>query len=150
MSIVSYVLKRPYTVVATLILICLLGIGAGLRMPVDIFPEINIPVVSVVWKYDGMNAQDIQNRILTFHERQMAALVDDIEHLEATGYYGMGVIKVFLHQGADVTRAISQLASSALFVLKYMPPNITPPTGAALWRNGCSGYSVKPFQRYPA
>ena len=127
MSIVSYVLKRPYTVVATLILICLLGIGAGLRMPVDIFPEINIPVVSVVWKYDGMNAQDIQNRILTFHERQMAALVDDIEHLEATGYYGMGVIKVFLHEGADVTRAISQLASSALFVLKYMPPNITPP-----------------------
>jgi|ERR1700686_5398564 len=75
MSVVGYVLKRPYTVVAMLMLICLLGIGAGLRMPVDIFPEINIPVVSVVWTYNGMNAEDIQNRILTLHERQMASLV---------------------------------------------------------------------------
>ncbi len=69
MSIVSYVLKRPYTVAAMFSLICLLGIGAGLRMPVDIFPEINILVVSVVWTYSGMNAEDIQNRILTLHER---------------------------------------------------------------------------------
>ena len=127
MSVVGYVLKRPYTVVAALILICLLGIGAGLRMPVDIFPEINIPVVSAVWRYDGMNAKDIQNRILTLHERQMAALVDDISRIEATSYNGVGVEKVYLHEGADVTRAVSQLASSALFVLKYMPPNITPP-----------------------
>src|SRR5271154_4892630 len=127
MPIVRYVLKRPYTVVATLILICLLGIGAGLRMPVDIFPEIDIPVVSVVWTYNGMNAKDIQNRILTIHERQMASLVDDIGHIEATSYNGVGVEKVYLHEGADVTRAVSQLASSALVVLKYMPPNITPP-----------------------
>lgn len=127
MSLVSYVLKRPYTVVAALILVCLLGIGSGLRMPVDIFPEINIPVVSVVWSYSGMKAQDIQNRILTFHERQMATLVDDIGHMEATSYNGVGVIKVFLHEGADVSRAVSQLASSALVVLKYMPRNITPP-----------------------
>jgi multidrug efflux pump subunit AcrB len=78
MSFVAYILKHPYTVVASLILISLLGIGAGLRMPVDIFPEIDIPVVSVVWTYNGMNANDIQNRILTLHERQMASLVDDI------------------------------------------------------------------------
>ena len=127
MFIVAYVLKRPYTVVAALILVCLLGIGAGLRMPVDIFPEINIPVVSVVWTYNGMNAKDIQNRILTIHERQMASLVDDISRIEATSYDGVGVEKVYLHEGADVTRAVSQLASSALVVLKYMPPNITPP-----------------------
>jgi multidrug efflux pump subunit AcrB len=127
MSVVSYVLKRPYTVVAMLILICLLGIGAGLRMPVDIFPEINIPVVSVVWTYNGMDAEDIQNRILTLHERQMASLVDDISRIEATSYDGVGVEKVYLHEGADVTRAISQLASSALVVLKYLPPGITPP-----------------------
>ena len=126
-SIVAYVLKRPHTVVAMIILVCLLGIGAGLRMPVDIFPEINIPVVSVVWTYNGMNAEDIQDRILTIHERQMASLVDDISHIEATSYYGVGVEKVYLHEGADVTRAVSQLASSALVVLKYMPPNITPP-----------------------
>ncbi len=96
-------------------------------MPTDIFPEINIPVVSVVWTYNGMNATDIQNRILTFHERQMASLVDDISRMEANSYNGVGVIKVYLHEGADVSRAISQLASSALVVLKYMPRNITPP-----------------------
>src|ERR1700691_113201 len=127
MSLPNYVLRRPYTVAAMLALLCILGIGAGLRMPVDIFPEINIPVVSVVWTYNGMNANDIQNRILTLHERQMASLVDDISRIEANSYDGVGVEKVYLHEGADVTRAISQLASSALVVLKYMPPGITPP-----------------------
>ena len=127
MSVVSVVLRRPYTVVAVLILICLLGAGAILRMPIDIFPEINIPVVSVVWTYSGMSAEDMQNRILTLHERQLASLVDDIERIEATSYAGVGVEKVYLHEGADVSRAVSQLASSALVVLKYMPRNITPP-----------------------
>jgi multidrug efflux pump subunit AcrB len=127
MSLVRFVLKHPYTVASMLILICLLGIGAALRMPIDIFPEINIPVVSVVWTYNGMSATDIQNRILSLHERQMASLVDDISRIEATSYVGVGVEKVYLHEGADVSRAVSQLASSALVVLKYMPPNITPP-----------------------
>jgi multidrug efflux pump subunit AcrB len=127
MSVVEFALKRPYTVVATLILICLVGVGAALRMPVDIFPEMDIPVVAVVWTYNGMSAQDIQNRILTLHERQIASLVDDIARIEAVSYQGVGVEKVYLHEGADVTRAIAQLGSSALVVLKYMPPNITPP-----------------------
>src|ERR1700677_3867763 len=127
MSLADFALKRPYTIIASLMLICIMGIGAGLRMPVDIFPEIDIPVVSVVWTYAGMSPQDIQNRILTLHERQLASLVDDISRIEATSYAGVGVEKVYLHEGADVTRAISQLASSALVVLKYMPPNITPP-----------------------
>jgi multidrug efflux pump subunit AcrB len=127
MSIVEIALKRPYTVVAVLILVALMGVGAALRMPVDIFPEIDIPVVAVVWTYNGMSAQDIQNRILTLHERQLASLVDDIERIEAVSYQGVGVEKIYLHEGADVTRAISQLGSSALVVLKYMPPNITPP-----------------------
>jgi multidrug efflux pump subunit AcrB len=127
MSIVENALKRPYTVMAMLILITLMGIGAALRMPIDIFPEIDIPVVAVVWTYNGMSAQDMQNRILTLHQRQLASLVDDISRIEAVSYQGVGVEKVYLHEGADVTRAISQLASSALVVLKYMPPNITPP-----------------------
>jgi multidrug efflux pump subunit AcrB len=127
MSVVETALKRPYTVAASLILIALMGIGAALRMPVDIFPEIDIPVVAVVWTYAGMSAQDIQNRILTLHERQLASLVDDISRIEAVSYQGVGVEKVYLHEGADVSRAVSQLASSALVVLKYMPPNITPP-----------------------
>ena len=127
MSVVETALKRPYTVAALLILISLMGVGAALRMPIDIFPEIDIPVVAVVWTYNGMSAQDIQNRILTLHERQLASLVDDISRIEAVSYEGVGVEKIYLHEGADVTRAVSQLASSALVVLKYMPPNITPP-----------------------
>jgi len=127
MPLVRYVLKHPYTVAAVLMLIGLLGVGEALRMPVDIFPQMDIPVCSVVWTYAGMDANDMQNRILTLHERQMASLVDDIARIEATAYEGVGVEKVYLHEGADVTRAIAQLASSALVVLKYMPPNITPP-----------------------
>jgi multidrug efflux pump subunit AcrB len=123
----DFALRRPYTIVASLILVCLMGIGAGMRMPVDIFPEIDIPVVSVVWTYQGMSAPDVRDRILTLHQRQLASLVDDISRIEATAYNGVGVEKVYLHEGADVTRAISQLASTALVVLKYMPPNITPP-----------------------
>src|SRR5580700_9126386 len=125
--LVELALRRPYTVVAMLILITLMGVGAALRMPIDIFPEIDIPVVAVVWTYNGMSAEDIQNRILTLHERQLASLVDDISRIEATSYQGVGVEKVYLHEGADVTRAVAQLGSSALVVLKYMPPNITPP-----------------------
>jgi multidrug efflux pump subunit AcrB len=127
MSVVGFVLKRPYTVVAVLILLCLLGLGAAFRMPVDIFPAIDIPVVSVVWTYNGMSAEDMQNRILSLHERSLASLVDDISRIEATSYQGVGIEKVYLHEGADVSRAVSQLASSSLTVLKYMPPNITPP-----------------------
>src|SRR3984957_5097138 len=123
----AFSLKRPCALVASLLLVCLMGVGAALRMPIDIFPEIDVPVVSVVWTYSGMDAEDIQNRILTLHERQMASLVDDISRIEATSYNGVGVEKVYLHEGADVTRAISQLASSALVVLKYLPPGITPP-----------------------
>ncbi len=127
MSLPAFSLRRPYTIFAVIALTCLLAAGAAQRMPTDIFPEINIPVVSVVWTYNGMSATDIQNRILSFHERQLASLVDDISRIEANSYDGVGVIKVYLHEGADVSRAISQLASSALVVLKYMPRNITPP-----------------------
>src|ERR1700678_2809796 len=116
MSVVEMALKRPYTVMAVLILIALMGVGAALRMPIDIFPEINIPVVAVVWTYNGMSAEDMQNRILTLHERQLASLVDDIGRMEANAYQGVGVIKVYLHEGANVSRAVSQLDSSALVV----------------------------------
>jgi multidrug efflux pump subunit AcrB len=127
MSLVRFSLRRPYTVAALVILVCLLGVMAALRMPTDIFPEINIPVISVVWTYGGMSAREIQDRILVKHERQMASLVDDISHMEANSYTGVGVIKVYLHEGADVSRAVSQLTSSAQTVLKSMPRNITPP-----------------------
>jgi multidrug efflux pump subunit AcrB len=127
MELVKFILQRPYTVAAGVLLLCIIGVGSALRMPIDIFPEINIPVGAVVWTYVGMNPLDIQNRLLTLHGRQLASLVDDIERIEATSYYGVGVERVFLHEGADITRGIAQLASSALVVLKYMPAGITPP-----------------------
>src|SRR5271166_5159196 len=127
MWLAGFSLRRPYTIFAVIALMCLLAGGAAQRMPTDILPEINIPVVSVVWTYNGMSATDIQNRILALHERQLASLVDDISRIEANSYVGVGVIKVYLQEGADVSRAISQLGSSALVVLKYMPRNITPP-----------------------
>jgi hypothetical protein len=83
-------------------------------MPIDIFPEIDVPVMAVVWTFNGMPAQDVQNRILTLHERQLASEVDDIERIEATSYYGVGVEKIFLHQGADVTSAIFDQADQRM------------------------------------
>jgi multidrug efflux pump subunit AcrB len=127
MSLVRFSLKRPYTIASAVVLVSLLGGFAAMRMRTDIFPEINIPVVSVVWTYSGMSSEDMQNRILTIHERQMASLVDDIQRMEANSYGGVGVIKVYLQEGADVSRAVSQLGSSAQVVMKYMPRNITPP-----------------------
>ncbi len=127
MSLVRFALNRPYTIASVLLLVSLLGAGAAWKMPTDIFPEIDIPVVSVVWTYSGMSAADIQNRIITLHERQLASLVDNVERIESNSYDGIGVEKIYLNEGADVSRAISQLGSSALVVLKYMPRNITPP-----------------------
>jgi multidrug efflux pump subunit AcrB len=109
------------------ILICLFGVFAARRTPTDIFPEIDIPVVSVVWSYNGMSAQEIQTRIINKHERGLASLVDDMDRVESSSYYGVGVIKVYLHEGANISKAVSQLTSSAQTVLKSLPRNITPP-----------------------
>src|SRR6201995_1026246 len=127
MRLAAVPLYGPYPIVGSLELVFLPGLGPAPRIPVDGLLEIDIPVVRVVWTDGGMSAHDIRDRILTLHVRQLASLVDDISRIEATSYSGVGVEKVYLHEGADVTRAISQLASSALVVLKYMPPNITPP-----------------------
>src|SRR6201987_5236674 len=113
MSVVRFALRHPYTVGAVLMLVCLLGGGAAIRMPVDIFPEIDIPVVSVVWTYNGMSAEDIQNRVLSLHQRQLASLVDNISRIESTSYVGLGVEKIYLHEGAHLSRALSQGAGSA-------------------------------------
>src|ERR1051325_4342502 len=127
MSLVRFALRKSYSVIAIVVLVCLLGGLATTRMATDIFPEINIPVVAVVWTYSGMNAQEIQDRMLSVHQRQMPSMVDDIDKLEANAYSGVGVIKVYLHEGADISRAVSQLSSSAIYVMKYMPRNVIPP-----------------------
>ena len=127
MWIVKLALRRPYTfVVATLVLL-LLTPFVLLRTPTDIFPEINIPVVSVVWTYNGLNAREIEQRIVYTSERQISTVVNDIEHIESTSYNGAGVIKVFFQPGASVSDGVAQITAGAQTVLRFLPPGITPP-----------------------
>ncbi len=127
MWIVKLALRRPYTFVVASLVLLLLTPFVLLRTPTDIFPEINIPVVSVVWVYNGLNAKEVDQRIISNHERMIAALVNDIEHIEATAYNGAGVIKVFLQPGASVSDAVGQLAASGQAAQRFLPPGVTPP-----------------------
>lgn len=127
MWIVRLALRRPYTFVVLAILILLAGPVAILRTPTDIFPSIDIPVVSVVWSYNGLSAQDMAQRIVTGYERSLTNSVDDIEHIESQSLPGVSVIKVFFHPGADINRAIAQTTSGAQSLLKLLPPGTTAP-----------------------
>ncbi|KAI3590592.1 CzcABC family efflux RND transporter, transmembrane protein [Cupriavidus sp. U2] len=127
MWIVRLALRRPYTFIVLAILLLLGGVVAILRMPTDIFPSIDIPVVSVVWSYNGLSAQDMAQRIVTGYERSLTTDVDNIEHIESQSLPGVAVIKVFFHPGADINRAISQATAGAQSILKQMPPGATPP-----------------------
>jgi multidrug efflux pump subunit AcrB len=127
MWIVRLALRRPYTfVVAALVLVCLTPFLL-LRTPTDIFPNINIPVISVVWVYNGLSARDMEERIIYNHERMISTLVNDIEHVESTAYSGAGVIKVFLHPGASVDSSVAQITASTQTVMRLLPPGTNPP-----------------------
>jgi len=127
MWIVRLALRRPYTFVVAALLVLLLTPFVLVRTPTDIFPEVNIPVVSVVWTYNGLNAREIEQRIIYNHERMITALVNDIEHIESTAYNGAGVIKVFMQPGASVSDAVAQLAASGQAALRLLPPGVNPP-----------------------
>ena len=127
MWIVRLALRRPYTFVVMSLMLLLLTPFVLLRTPTDIFPSINIPVVSVIWQYAGLSSQEIEQRILYNHERALSATVNDIEHLESTSYSGVGIIKVFLQPGASVDGAVAQLTAVAQTLLRLMPPGQTPP-----------------------
>jgi multidrug efflux pump subunit AcrB len=127
MWIVKLALRRPYTFVVAALLLLLLTPLVLLRTPTDIFPSIDIPVVSVVWTYDGLSAQEIEQRVVYSHERMMATLVDNIEHIESTAYSGAAVIKVFLQPGASVDAAIAQITATGQSILRTLPQGITPP-----------------------
>jgi len=98
-----------------------------LRTPTDIFPSINIPVVSIVWQYAGLDAQDIEQRINFIQELSLATTVTDIEHIESNAYNGMGVIKVFFREGTSVDAGVAQVTAIAQTVISRMPPGTTPP-----------------------
>jgi multidrug efflux pump subunit AcrB len=127
MWIVRLALRRPYTFVVAALLLLLLGPVILLRTPTDIFPNINIPVISVIWQYAGLNAQEIEQRILYNHERSLSATVNDIEHIEANAYNGVGVIKIFLQPGASVDAGVAQVTAIAQTILRILPPGQQPP-----------------------
>ncbi|MDB6124110.1 MAG: cation/multidrug efflux pump [Pedosphaera sp.] len=127
MWIVRLALRRPYTFVVAAIILILLTPFVLSRTPVDIFPSINIPVISVIWQYTGLDAQEIEQRIVYNHERAMTATVNDVEHIESTSYNGVGIIKVFLQPGTSVDAGVAQVTAVAQTVLRQMPPGQTPP-----------------------
>jgi multidrug efflux pump subunit AcrB len=127
MWIVRLALRRPLTFVVAALLLLIITPFILLKTPTDIFPSINIPVVSVVWQYPGLNAQEMEQRIIYSHERAMSITVNDIEHMESTSYNGIGVIKVFLQPSASVSAAVSQIASIAQTAVRQMPPGTQPP-----------------------
>ena len=127
MWIVRLALRRPYTFVVAALVLLLLTPFVLQRTPTDIFPEINIPVISVVWVYNGLNAREVEERIVYNHERMISTLVNDIEHIESTAYNGAGVIKVYLQPGASVTEGVAQITATGQTVLRLLPPGINPP-----------------------
>ena len=127
MWIVRLALNRPYTFVVAALLVLILGIFSILRTPTDIFPGINIPVVSVIWNYSGLPAEEIQNRIVTNYERAATTMVNDIEHMESQSYSGVGIVKIFFQPGAKIEAAIAQVSAVGQTVLRNLPPGISPP-----------------------
>src|SRR6516162_4636204 len=108
MWIVRLALRRPYTFVVMAILILVMGMVAILKTPTDIFPNINIPVVSIIWNYNGLVPQEMADRIVSVTERSLTTTVDNIEHIESQSLYGIAVVKVFLQPNASLDRAIAQ------------------------------------------
>lgn len=127
MWLVRLALNRPYTFVVASILILILSVVAIVRTPADIFPDINIPVVSVVWGYSGLPPEEMERRLITPYERAVTTTVNDIEHIESQSYTGMGIVKVFFQQHADINGAVAQCTAIAQAMLRAAPPGTTPP-----------------------
>src|SRR5579864_5047296 len=127
MWIVRLALRRPYTFIVAALVLLLLTPFVLLRTPTDIFPNINIPVVSIVWNYVGLDAHDMEQRIVYASERSLTTTVNDIEHIESNSYNGIGVIKVFFREGTSVDAGVAQVTAIVQTVLRQMPPGTTPP-----------------------
>jgi multidrug efflux pump subunit AcrB len=127
MWIVRLALRRPYTFVVMAILIVILGTIAIVRTPTDIFPNINIPVVSIIWTYNGLVPDDMADRIVSVTERALTTTVDNIEHIESQSLYGIAVVKVFLQQTANIEQGIAQITAVSQTQLKQLPAGTTPP-----------------------
>ena len=127
MWIVQIALRRPYTFVVLAFLIAIFGGLAALRTPTDIFPNINIPVVSVVWTYNGLLPNDMSSRVIYYYERTLSSQVGDIEHIESQSLNSYGVVKIFFQKNVNISAALAQVTAASQTVLKLLPPGITPP-----------------------
>ncbi len=127
LGIVRVALQRPYTFVVLALLLLLIGPLAALRSPTDIFPEIKIPVISVVWQYTGLPPDSMAGRITTPFQRALTTTVNDIEHIEANSYTGFGVIKIFFQPTVDINMANAQVTAISQTLLRQMPPGVNPP-----------------------
>src|SRR3982074_417105 len=127
MWIVRLALRRPYTFVVMSILILIMGGLAILRTPTDIFPNIDIPVVSIIWNYNGLVPQEMSDRIVTTTERNLTTTVDNIEHIESQSLYGVAVVKVFLQPNANIQQGIAQITAISQTQLRQLPAGTTPP-----------------------
>ncbi len=128
MWIVRLALRRPYTFVVMSVLIAILGGIAAATMPTDIFPSIDIPVVSIVWNYAGISPDEMEKRMVTISERSLTTTVNDIEHIESQSYNGVAVIRVFFHPYAKVELAVAQISAISQTILRRMPPGTYPPS----------------------
>src|SRR6201993_2259981 len=127
MWIVRLALRRPYTFVVMAILILVMGLLSIFRTPTDIFPNIDIPVISIIWNYSGLVPQDISDRIVYVTERALTTTVDNIEHIESQSLYGIAVVKVFLQPTANLQRGIAQITAISQTQLRQLPAGTTPP-----------------------
>jgi CzcA family heavy metal efflux pump len=128
MWIVRLALRRPYTFVVVAVLIAILGGSAIVTMPVDIFPYIDIPVVSVVWGYAGLSPEEMEKRVVTFYERALTTTVNDIEHIESQSYNGNSVVRIFFQPNAKIEMAVAQVTAISQSILRPLPPGIFPPS----------------------
>jgi multidrug efflux pump subunit AcrB len=127
MWIVRLALRRPYTFIVTSILLLILGPVAILRTPTDIFPNIDIPVVSVLWNYTGLSPEEMSNRIVFQYERVLTTTVNNIEHIESQSLNGIAVVKIFFHSGVDIGNAVAQVTAVSQTLLRQLPQGTTPP-----------------------
>ena len=127
MWVVLIALRRPYTFVVLALLIAIFGTLSAVRTPVDIFPNINIPVISVVWTYNGLLPNDMSGRVVYYYERTLTSQVGDIEHIDSQSLDGYGVVKIFFQKNVDIAAALAQVTAASQTVLKLLPPGITPP-----------------------
>jgi multidrug efflux pump subunit AcrB len=127
LKIVRLALTRPYTFIVLALLILVIGPLSALRTPTDIFPDIRIPVISVVWNYAGLQPDDMAGRIVTYYERTLGTTVNDVEHIESQSFRGYGIVKIFFQPTVDIRTATAQVTSVSQTVLKQMPPGTTPP-----------------------